>query len=76
MKLTNPQEILLSRRIEPGHNFILLDTVYQDRVAKNLVAKGLGQFVDFGNQYLWRHRSGYFNHFIPNERCLELMDNL
>ena len=67
VNLTSAQRALLRRPLEEGHPFILLHTAADDRVARNLAAKGLGCFTNFRSQYSWRPRSGYFNHFTPNE---------
>jgi hypothetical protein len=62
--MTTAQKALLARPVE-SFGAILLYTWADDRVAKNLAAKGLGTFVSFRSQYPWRRRDGYINHFFP-----------
>lgn len=72
MKLTPAQSALIRRPLCEGHDFILLMTSGDDRVAKALEAKGLGSFVSHAWRYTWRKRDGYLNHFIPNKKGLDL----
>lgn len=80
MKLTKPQRALMSRtryQSKSGDGqFILCHDTTDDRVAKNLCAKGLGGFADGRSQYSWRKRSGYFNNLWLNEKGIELADSL
>ncbi len=64
--MTRAQKALLAREVQ-SFGAILLYTHADDRVAKNLAAKGKGQFVDFKHHYSWRPRSGFINHFYPTK---------
>lgn len=69
MKLTARQKDLLGRELcdsfaEPT---ILLIDSNDDRIAKNLEAKGLGCMANFKWQYSWRPRSGYINNFMLSD---------
>lgn len=89
-KLTKPQKTLITRQLVVDHGspwvtvydgvegepFILLCTIYDDRIAKNLSDKGVGCFVNNGWRYPWRKRSGYTNSFEPNAKGLELIKEL
>ena len=72
MGLTKPQQELLNRtRVKPtdGEAFIMLYTANDDRVARNLEAKGIGSYVSNGWRYSWRRRDGYTNNYYPPHPC-------
>lgn len=74
--LTPRQKDILTRDFAEGHNFVILSCQAEDRVAKSLSNKGLGYFTSFKHHYSWRPRSGYLNHFTPNENGMEMREKL
>lgn len=77
-KLTDLQKSLLMREPTTGNfePFIMLQSGVDDRVAKNLAKKGLGNFVNNGMRYSWRKRDGYTNNFEPNAEGWKLIKEL
>lgn len=70
--LTRAQKALLNRtQVQPrdGKAFIMLYTANEDRVARNLEAKGFGYFVNNEERYNWLRRSDYDNSFYPPHPC-------
>lgn len=76
MKLTPRQQGILTREYWEGYDFVCLYDRYEDRIAKALSNKGLGDFTSFKSHYSWRPRSGYINHFTPNLAGIGLRSKL
>jgi len=59
-----------------GKHFVMVLDSGEDRVAKNLSAKGLGSFQSNAMLYSWRPRSGFTNNFWLNDAGMKLRKEL